>query len=136
MRFVLDLDSRAHIDPSHLKSLSWLPVHRRVEQIMLCHVFKTKNGRSPDYMCEHFISQDSVHNYSTRLSQKGGYCLPKVKGQGSKSFAFSGIKLWNDLPVELVEINRLQSFKVAIKSHLMNSIYFFYYVFTCFGSGF
>ena len=122
MRFVLDLDSRAHIDPSHFKSLSWLPVHRRVEQIMLCHVFKIKNGLSPDYMGEHFISQDSVHNYSTRLSQKGGYCLPKVKSHGSKSFAFSGIKLWNDLPVELTEINRLQSFKVAIKRHLMNSI--------------
>jgi hypothetical protein len=73
-------------------------------------------------MSEHFISQDSVHNDSTRLSQKGGYGLPKVKGQGSKSIAFSGIKLWNDLPVELTEINMLQSFKVAIKSHIMNSI--------------
>jgi hypothetical protein len=89
---------------------------------MLCHVCKITNGLSPDYMSEHFISQDSIHNYSTRLSQKGPYCLPKVKGQGSKSFAFSGIKLWNDLPVNLTKINRLQSFKVAIKSHLMNSI--------------
>jgi hypothetical protein len=43
MRFVLDLDSRAHIDPSHFKSPNWLPVNRRVEQIMLCHVFKIKN---------------------------------------------------------------------------------------------
>jgi hypothetical protein len=77
MRFVLNLDSRAHIDPSLFKSLNWLPVHRRVEQIMLCYIFKIKNGLSPDYMSEHFISQDSVvHNYSTRLSQKGGYCVP------------------------------------------------------------
>lgn len=122
IRFVLDLDSRAHIDQSHFKSLNWLPVHMRVNQIMLCHVFKIRNGLSPDYMSEHFVSQDSMHNYSTRLSKKGGYCLPKVKCHGSKSFSFNSIKLWNSLPESLTEVNRLEGFKVAIKSHLMNNI--------------
>ena len=96
---------------------------------MLCHVFKIRNGLSPDYMTEHFVSQDSMHNYSTRLSKKGGYCLPKVKCHGSKSFSFNSIKLWNSLPESLTEVNRLEGFKVSIKSHLMNNINIFIYVY-------
>ena len=47
MRFVLDLDARSHIGAEHFKSLNWLPVNKRVEQIILCHVFKNKKWFSP-----------------------------------------------------------------------------------------
>ena len=51
----------------HFKTLNWLPVDKRVDQIILCHVFKIKHGLAPDYMRERFILQDtSVHQYSTK----------------------------------------------------------------------
>ena len=50
IRFVLDLKSRAHISKEHFELLNWLPVNSRVD---------------------HFIPQDGVHTYNTRLSGKG-----------------------------------------------------------------
>jgi hypothetical protein len=60
IRFVIDLDARSHIDPYHFRSLNWLPVNKRADQIILCHVFKIKNGLAPDYMEEYFIPQDTT----------------------------------------------------------------------------
>lgn len=66
MRFVLGLDARCHIGPEHFRSLNWLPVNNRVDQIVLGHVFKVKHGLAPDYLGEHFVPQDTVHSYRTR----------------------------------------------------------------------
>ena len=57
VRFVLKLDPRSHIGlhVDKFKSLGWLPVSKRVDQIILNHIFKIKSGTSPDYMGEHFI---------------------------------------------------------------------------------
>ena len=40
IRFVLNMDSRAHVGSEVFKSLGWLPVSKRVDQIILNHVFK------------------------------------------------------------------------------------------------
>ena len=50
IRFVLNLDSRAHISPDLFKTSQWLHVDKGVGQVMLTHVFKIKNGLSPDYL--------------------------------------------------------------------------------------
>jgi len=92
---------------------------------MLCHVFKVKHKLAPSYMNSFLVSQNTVHSYSTRLSEKCGFNLPKAKGSGCKSFSFIGAKLWNNLPCHLTDINNFQSFKVAIKSHLLNSSTFY-----------
>ena len=60
IRFVLNVESRTQVDPVHFESLVWLPVCKRVENIILCHVFKIKNDLAPEYMVEYFTSQDSV----------------------------------------------------------------------------
>lgn len=65
IRFVLGLDPRAHIDQSHFVKLNWLPVSKRVDQIMLCYVFKIHSGKAPGYLNEHFIPLRLVHNYPT-----------------------------------------------------------------------
>ena len=83
VRFVLNLDHRAHIEHNHFKQLNWLPVKDRVNQIILCHVFKLRHGLSPNYMVEHFIPQDFVHSYSTRFSKEGCYSIPKVGSSGA-----------------------------------------------------
>ena len=78
-----------------------------------------KHKLAPAYIDYHLAPQDTVHSYSTRLSQKGGFSLPKVKGSGSKSFSCIGAKLWNTLPANISDIDKLQSFKVAIKNHFI-----------------
>ena len=107
IRFVLKLDQRSHIGSDEFKSLGLLPVSKRVDQIILNHIFLIKSGTSPDYMGEHFIPASSVHNYSTRFRENGNFLFPKVKGFGRKSFAFTGCSLWNRLPPNVKNVNEL-----------------------------
>jgi len=119
--FVLDLESRAHISKEHFELLKWLPVNSRVDHLTLCHVSKMKNGLSAQYMREHFIPQDGVHIYNTRLSSKGAFVIPKVNSHGLKSFCYNGCSLWNSLPHTLSENSNMSHFKVTIKQHLFSS---------------
>ncbi len=122
VRLVLDLDPRSHIDSQHFQQLNWLPSDKRVDHLMLCQVFKIRNNTAPMYMREYFVPQDSLHSHNTRLRNKGGYCLPKIKGSGSKSFCFLGAKLWNELPSDITKLSKLTDFKKASKKFLLNSI--------------
>ena len=122
IRFVLSLEQISHISKNHFKDLNWLPVQKRVDQITLCHVFKIKHGLAPDYMSEHFVSQDSVHSHNTRFSKSGCFSVPKVKSHGFKSFSYNGCKLWNQLPSDIRAITNLSHFKNSIKQHYLSVI--------------
>jgi len=56
-------------------------------------MFKLKNNIAPAYMIYHLVPQDTVHSFSTRLTQRGGFSLPKVKGSGTKYFSCIGAKV-------------------------------------------
>ena len=42
---------------------------------------------------------------------------------GDRSFSYSALKLWNNLPIEIRRIKELSSFKSAIKSLFFNEAY-------------
>ena len=65
MRCVLNMYSMTHEGPDVIKSLAWLPVSKRVDKIILNHVFKVKSGQSPDNMVEHIIPASFIHSYGT-----------------------------------------------------------------------
>ena len=60
-------------------------------------MFNIFNNVAPSYMCD--IDQIS-HRHNTRQSDSA-YVVPRVNGQGSKSFKFNGSKLWNEIPVNV-----------------------------------
>ena len=122
VRFVLTLDPKSHVGSEEFKSLGWLPVSKRVDQVILNHIFRIRSGTSPEYMGERFTLASSIHNYSTRFRENGCYLLPKVKSFGKKSFAFTGCTLWNALPSNIKNVNSLTTFKTAVKSHLLDSV--------------
>ena len=86
------------------RSLGWLSVSKRVDQIVLNHVFKIKSGNLADYITEHFVPRSSVHSYGTRLRENVCFRFQIVKGFGKKSFACRGYTLWNDLPNNIKSI--------------------------------
>ena len=47
IRFVLKIDPRSHVGANEFNSIGWLPVSRRVDQIILNHVFKINPGSRP-----------------------------------------------------------------------------------------
>ena len=118
VRFVLKLDPRSHVGNEEFKSLGWLPVHRRVDQIILNHVFKINTGKSADYMHEHFIPASSIHSYGTRFRENGCFVIPKVKSFGNKSFAYNACNLWNNLPNHTRQIQEAHKFKAAVKTYI------------------
>ena len=121
VRFIFNLEPRSHITTDHIKSLNWLPVQSRVDQFMLCHVFKIINNLAPQYLKQFFL-QTKQHSHLTRLSVKGGFGIPKVKSCGSKSFCFNAAKLWNNLPSMVAQIPKYKTFKVAVKNELLNQV--------------
>ena len=78
----------AHVGSESFKTLGWLPVSKRVDQIILNRVFKVKLGQSADYMVEHFIPASSIHSYETRFWETGCFSIPTVKSVGKKSFGY------------------------------------------------
>ena len=136
VRFVLNMNSRSHVGIEQFKSLNWLPVSKRVDQLTLCHVHKIKSDMSPNYLKEKFVPLNNVHDRFSRsrvsvvaktdsnsydFCDTGRFSLPKVGSFGRKSFAFNGIVLWNSLPQHLRDIKSSVSFKHAIKTHLMDN---------------
>ena len=89
IRFVLKMDPRSYVGANEFKSIGWLPVSRRVGQIILNHVFKIKSGQSAQYMAESFIQASSLHSYGTRIRESGNFSIPKVKSFGKKSFVYN-----------------------------------------------
>ena len=94
-------------------TINWLPVASRVNQSILCHVFKIISKLFSSYLNGYFTSVMSIHEKNTRfrvkidstnnnsntdLENSKRFCIPKVKGFGIKSFAFNGCTLRNALP--------------------------------------
>ena len=101
--------------PDKFRSLGWLLVSKRVDQIVLNHIFKIKSRTSLDY-----IPTSAFHSYGARFRENGCFFLPRVKGFGKNTFAFRGCKLWNDLPTNIKSIAHNHSFKSAVKACFLN----------------
>ena len=122
VRFILDLGPRTHNGRAHFEEVGWLPVHLRVDSLILGHVHKIHCNSAPSYMNEHFKLANEVHSYSTRFRDSNSYSIPKVKGFGEKTFAYNGCQVWNRLPSHFRSISNHRHFKKSVKEHFMQSV--------------
>ena len=135
IRFVLNLDSRAHVGKEQFAHVNWLPVSKRVDFKTLCHVFNVHNNEAPKYLNDGFVHVESTHSHNTRFRVKsnsadifstctfkdsGRFSVPRVKGPGTKSFLYRGCSLWNKLPQHLRECDSYESFKPKARDYLFN----------------
>ena len=130
IRFILDLDFRAHIDGSHLKCLGWLSVSDRAKYFRLLHVFRINSKQSPEYLMENFTRVNAIHSHSTRGSA-ANFFVPKIGPTEilRKSFFFSGICDWNSLPLEIKSIQSEKSFKTSLKAYMAAMYWLWFYFF-------
>jgi len=68
-------------------------------------------------ICTMFIQAMHHHSHNTR--SQSHFILPHVKGQGQKSFKFNGIRLWNQLPINIRSCDSKDTFKKQLKQELM-----------------
>ena len=109
-----------HITPV-LRSLHWLPVHKRIIFKILLLVYHTLHTSAPTYL------QNSLHVYQPlrrlRSSDTSSHTLqtPRIKHSwGNRAFSYIGPKLWNDLPHALRQMSSLATFKSSLKTHLFD----------------
>ena len=81
-------------------------------------MFNIFNNVAPSYMCE---IDRITHSHNTRHSDSA-CVVPRVKGQGSKSFKFNGCKLWNELPTNVKNAQQKFRFKKECKTLLMTKM--------------
>ena len=119
IRYILNLDGRAHIGCNEYDKLNMLNVSDRVKQLRLNHAHRIWKGSCPKYMTEYFdkISDTDLRN-CTRASANN-FFLPRVKGQGMHTFFYSAIKNWNSLPASIKQIQNENTFKDKTKRNIV-----------------
>ncbi len=121
IRYMLHVPPRTHIGVNEFKRVNLLPVHYRVEQLKLGHMYNILNGNAPVYMSCNINMVQNTHSHGTRVSFSS--CMvPRVEIFGSKSFYYTSICHWNDLPLSIKQCTSKDNFKKSIKAHLRNKV--------------
>ncbi len=78
-------------------------------------MYKSLNGLAPVYMSQIFKYVHESHSRETRTSARSDLYLPSGKHKDIyvNSFAYSGAKIWNDIPRNITNYVSLESFKGA-----------------------
>ena len=87
-----------------------------------CFVYECLNSLAPIYFREYFTSIQSIHSIGTRQSKKGDlYALRCNTTQyGLRSIHYSGVRIWNSLPVEIRNSQFLPNFKKKMKAYIFS----------------
>ena len=114
IRFILDLDNRAHIGHKEFKKAGFLDVSSRVSQLKLGHAFKVNKKTCPEYLRFNFQKlNENTERIATR-AKAHNFHVPKID---PKTFAYSTIKDWNNLPNDIKMTNSLKTFKDKVVKH-------------------
>ena len=119
------MDPRDHVDLKNLRDLSWLSIPDRVTYFKMMHLFRVRNKLAPSYLLPNFRFISEIHSHNTR----GSSCNLQLSGDLASSpngFAFTSIKLWNNLPNSLKSLNEFRVFKRRLKLYLISQYEWFY----------
>ena len=120
IRFIYGFDCRTHLDAFHFVQLNTLNVAARVNFLALNMMHKIYNNTAPSYMCTVSLVQNT-HGYNTSKSMHA-FVVNHTKFLSSKAFICNGIKLKNNLPIEIQSICDNSVFKVKYKNLLFSEM--------------
>ena len=84
-------------------------------------MYKCMNGLAPEYLTEFFKKCSSVNNYTMRSTSLDNLHVQRPNTNfGKRTFQYSGIILWNSLPLTLKECKNLELFKRHCPIYLLN----------------
>ena len=88
---------------------------------MHAFIFQTKPLNRPEHN-HNYISTAQIHDYPTRHSQKMHHYVPNSRQDPTHDMTFytkQNTHVWNTVPLEIREIQSLDSFKKALTKHLL-----------------
>ena len=100
---------------------SWINNGLNVEQIIYLDrsimTHKIVNKQCPESLWNKYRQRNEISKYNTRNNRN--LDIPKLKLECTKKgFHFSGLKTWNEIPVDIRETSSLNQFKRKLKTHL------------------
>jgi hypothetical protein len=88
----------------------------------LAIVYKAKNEQLPENIQSLFLKSIDVHTHNTRSSSKGNFnvkfCRTRLK---SMSISIVGVKLWNQLSVDLHDVSFVSLFRKKLKKYFLSN---------------
>ena len=112
IRFILNLDNRAHIGNQELEKAGFLQVPDRVKQLKLGHVFRIKAKTCPQYLSANFQQLNENDNRMTTRAKANNFYKPRMC---TNTFAYSAIDEWNSLPNNIKSMKKEKTFKDSLK---------------------
>ena len=122
IRYLLHAHPRTHVGQQEFVKVGMLPTDLRVEQLKLNHMYQIVNKSAPDYLSTDINMVRDLHSHNTRASVMSCQ-IPKVFNvMGRSTFCFTGVMLWNSLPLQLKMCQSRASFKNGVKSFLWEKL--------------
>ena len=111
----------------HAHDLHWLPIHQRITYKLCTIVYKCLHGVAPSYLTEMSVPvAANTGRRCLRSAARGELMVPRTRTitYGSRSFAVSGPRVWNDLPPTLhASSTTLGQFQSRLKTTLFRLAY-------------
>ena len=111
-----------HITPV-LKKLHWLPVKSRIDYKILLLCFKALHDLAPKYLCDMIRKKKPGQELRPSSIRELEVPPSKTKTYGDRAFSYIAPTLWNSLPSNIRKIDKLQTFKSKLKTHLFEKAY-------------
>ena len=122
-RLVRRLPKRSHITPT-LKDLHWLPVQQRIKFKTLLIVFKALDNLAPEYIQDLLVRKiNSVR--SLRSNNQNLLVVPRSRTTkyADRNFKCAAPVLWNSLPAEIRDCDKVETFKRLLKTYLFEETF-------------
>ena len=112
-------------DADHLGltcQLGWLTVRGLIELDLGIFMYKSQNNLFPETAGKFHIPAEIVHSYEIRSAVSGNVFLPRYElSFTQKSTAYSGAKIWNEIPVNIKKAPSIDSFKEKLKGYYLQT---------------
>ena len=121
VRFIFKLRKHEHITP-FIKKLNWLPLVLRRKYFILTQTHKVLKSKKPVYLYKLLEPHLIFPNDSIQTRSKDTFKIPcKTKKVYDYSFCMMAMKAWNELPITIRNIDKLDTFKNTIKKLLLDN---------------
>ena len=85
-------------------------------------MYKSQNNLLPETAGKFHIPAEMVHSYETRSAVSGIVFLPRYELSFTrKTIAFSGAKIWHEIPVNKKKAPSIDSFKEKLKAYYLQT---------------
>jgi len=120
MRVILHCDKYIKIERM-LQALQFISIKQRLYYSVCVFIYKILNNMLPVLLRDKFVI---VGNEKQRLTRQAGNIVLEVRKtrNAQKSVFYEGVKIYNSLPANIKQSDRLKTFKHKLKEYIPNRI--------------